>query len=214
MSGSTLTSDVTTAAPAVPIHPTRETWLRAAALELNTILLHNVPDFPLSLDALAVSVGLPKGGRKRIGECWSREVAADAQTHHVFISPVLDNVALVLSTLLHEMIHAAVGVDQKHKGEFVKAARAVGFEKPWTQTPVPAGSGLEGALREIAGRLGAYPHVALRPKQKPASDKLSSTVKFVSTLNDEFVIRMSRRLVEDFGAPRDPDGEEMVEMEA
>jgi len=193
---------------------TREAWLRAAAESLNGTLARNVPDFPLSLAALAVSVGNPKGGRKKIGECWPRELATDQQTHHVFIAPVLESPVLVLSTLLHEMIHAAVGCDQKHKGEFVKAARAVGFEKPWTQTPVPAGSWLEGELRAIAEELGPYPHVGLHPKPKATSERPSTMVKLYSASIDDFKFAMSRSLFLEYGAPLDPNGEEMLEDES
>jgi len=191
---------------------TREAWLREAAVALNILLARYVPDFPLGLAALAVSTGFPKGGRKRIGECWSRLCAADQQTHHVFVSPELDDAIVVLATLAHEMIHAAVGTDQKHKGEFVKAARALGLEKPWTATT--PGARLLYELQSISSDLGPYPHVKLTRPQKAASEKISSTAKYVSTMNDEYVIRMSRRLVDAFGAPRDPDGEEMVEVES
>jgi len=193
------------------LHHTREAWLREAALSLNVLLERYVPDFPLGLTALAVSTGFPKGGRKRIGECWSRGCAADGQTHHVFISPELDDVIAVLATLLHEMVHAAVGTDQKHKGEFVKAARAVGLEKPWTATT--PGARLLHELMSIASDLGPYPHVKLTRPTK-TTERIKSTVKLVSTMNDEYIISMSRRLVDEFGLPRDPDGEEMIEMDA
>jgi len=79
---------------------------------------------------------------------------------------------------------------------------------------VPAGSWLEGELRAIAEELGPYPHVGLHPKPKATSERPSTMVKLYSASIDDFKFAMSRSLFLEYGAPLDPNGEEMLEDES
>lgn len=135
---------------------TREQWLLAGV----ELFRPRLPD----LGPLKVSVGFPKGGRKHLGQCWSEKVSADQKTMHIFVSPSIDSGVEALRTLLHELVHAAVGVDKKHGREFSQLAKKLGFEKPWTQTP--AGEALKVELAEAAEELGSYPHIGLEPPRK------------------------------------------------
>ena len=139
-------------------YDTREGWLRDAAKRTGSLLAKVVDN---QVPAFHVSVGFPKGARgkgRAIGQCWDGTSSADGSCH-VFICPTLVDPAAVLPVLLHEQIHATVGCDQKHRGKFAKAMKAVGMVKPWT-TSSP-GPELATALAKIAEELGPYPHAAL-----------------------------------------------------
>ncbi len=150
--------------------PTREAWLRAACDELVPILQAATH---LEIPPLHVSVGFPKGARGRkaaIGQCHHGEQSADGNPH-LFISPVLDAAVpgatdpqSVLDVLLHEIVHAVVGCDEGHKGQFIVVAKAVGLVRPWTSTT--ASSELVGKLKVIAEKLGPYPHSKLAVARK------------------------------------------------
>lgn len=138
---------------------TREDWLVRAAGKLRPIFKRRsgwtVPD------NVRVSCGFPKGGRRAIGQCWGEGSSTDG-TFEVFISPTQDDVVDVLQVLVHELVHATVGIKAGHKGEFATVARAMALEGKLTATV--AG---ETFKQEIAGllvdKLGPYPHAALKP---------------------------------------------------
>lgn len=138
---------------------TREEWLMRAAAELRS---HVFPDYAQP-PRVWVSVGFPKGSRgrgKAIGQCWDGALSTDGAAH-VFIHPALLEPETVLATLAHELVHAAVGVEAKHRGPFVELARKVGLVKPWTATS--PGPELLARLADIARGLGAYEHAGLDP---------------------------------------------------
>ena len=132
------------------------------------------------LPSVRVSVGIPAGGKggklKRIGECWSPLASAD-KTTEVFICPSQSNAVDVLAILVHELVHAAVGLEHGHKGAFKRVAIALGLEGKMTSTK--AGAALTDRLNAIVTKLGAYPHAALntalsgRKKQSTRMIKLT-----------------------------------------
>lgn len=137
---------------------TREDWLVSAGTETAALLQRATG---LTVPPLYVSVGFPRGSRgkrRAIGQCWDGTLSTDKRPH-VFICPTQAEPLTVLGVLLHEQIHATVGCKAGHKGEFVKAARAVGLVKPWTATT--AGEDLTARLNDAIARLGSYPHSAL-----------------------------------------------------
>lgn len=151
---------------------TREEWLVAA-----TNLLR--PDFE-TVGAtvpkkVRVTCGWPsQGGRpgknQRIGECWPPSCSEDGTTE-MFINPMLSEGLAALDVLVHEMVHAAVGCDEGHKGPFRVTAKAIGLEGKMTATV--AGEVLLVRLREVEQALGAYPHAKLNPKnKKPQSTRM------------------------------------------
>jgi hypothetical protein len=77
----------------------------------------------------------------------------------MFISPELDQPLEILHMLAHEMVHAIVGTECGHKGEFVKLYKAIGLVKPWTATT--PGRELLKTLVIYALQLGPYPHARL-----------------------------------------------------
>ena len=122
----------------------REQWLNECIQKLR-------PDFeqlghPLP-EKIRASCSWPsKSGlankKRRIGEAWSAKNSAD-QSCEVFISPVLKDPLEVSATLVHELVHCAVGVEEGHKGKFPRLAKAVGLEGKMTATT--AGEDVEGA---------------------------------------------------------------------
>ena len=132
----------------------REGWLNEAVVALRTNIWTDAPE-------VLVSVGWPGGRGKKdnvIGQCWPQE----GKPAHVFISPTLIERNEVLTTLLHELIHAAQPVGTGHRGSFVQQARELGFTKPWTSTPATP----ELLAQLTAIELSEYPHTKLSPMPK------------------------------------------------
>lgn len=139
------------------IKATREAWLHAA-VEIFRPRFEEI-GMPLP-EKLHLSVGFSARGRSAensaiLGVCYATFVSEDA-VNHIFITPEVDDTAEVLSTLLHELIHAADDCINGHTGAFAEAATRLGFEGPMTSTPV--GLELATELFTIAEVLGEYPH--------------------------------------------------------
>jgi hypothetical protein len=97
---------------------TREEWLTSLAERIAPLLGTTAP-------RVRLSVGFPTQRRsKRIGECWDADASTDG-TCAIFISPTISDAAVAASTLVHEMIHAAVGVKHGHRGPFKRMALRV-----------------------------------------------------------------------------------------
>jgi hypothetical protein len=139
-------------------HTTRETYLASATEHLAP--LFTAQGYPLP--SVRASVGIPAGGKggklKRIGECWSNLASAD-NTTEIFICPSQSDPVAVLAILLHELVHAAVGLKCGHKGAFKRVAVALGLEGKMTATY--PGVKLASDLADLASTLGEYPHAAL-----------------------------------------------------
>lgn len=156
---------------------TREQWLGCAL----AIIRNHLRDTAAVTvpDTTKVSCGLAGGriGAKRIGECWNTIASAEGFTE-IFISPVLSDVtgrSGVLATLVHEAIHAAVGVEVGHRKPFQRAAIAAGLEGKMTATT--ANDKLMDMIAVWSSDLGHYPHAAMstlgRKKQSTRLVKVS-----------------------------------------
>ncbi len=136
----------------------REQWLLAGVKRINDLVFPEDEKCP----KVRVSVGIPKGSRGKgshsIGQCFS-VICADDDVSQMFISPELIEPVKVLDVLTHEMVHAAVGCENGHKGPFKQLARAIGLEGKLTATV--AGETLTRTLDRIVGELGKYPHAKL-----------------------------------------------------
>jgi hypothetical protein len=148
--------------PGPPPAATREEWLLAAIDHLRPAFASHRATLPA---AMQVSVGFPSvralsQRSPRIGECWPPEASLDG-LHHLFVSPLLTQPLPILATLVHELVHAAVGTRARHGAPFRRLAVALGLAGRMTATV--AGPILEAQLRELAHRLGAFPHAGLLP---------------------------------------------------
>jgi hypothetical protein len=150
------------------LYETRDEWLMAGA-ELATE--HVLPkDAQSALQSYRVSCGFPigsrpgKGGKRTtLGVCHNRASSSD-NTNEIWITPEIDTPEQVLSTLVHELIHAADDCQHGHKGPFAKWARQCGLEGPLTSTH--AGPSLTYQLNLIIKALGPYPHASISTSAK------------------------------------------------
>lgn len=75
--------------------------------------------------------------------------------YHIFVNPTVDGL-LSLEILVHELVHAAAGVEAGHGERFRKVAAAIGLRKSYC---VGTEEVLLRRLRDIQEILGAYPLV-------------------------------------------------------
>lgn len=186
---------------------TREEWLRVAIGHLSLVLAEQGEIMP---DKWNVSAGWPYlTGRKAIAECWSPVVSAEGVTE-IFVSPELSDPVEILPVLLHEMIHAAIGVDKKHGPEFKRVARGLGLEGKLTSTH--AGPALAERLADIAVLLGPYPHAAMRKVElKKAADKVGYWPTYISPVDPNYRVQVRTKSLEEYGPPVCPiSGETMI----
>ena len=182
----------------------REAWLNEAVHKLNGLWSSPVPE-------CRVSVGWP-GGRgkkdKTIGQCWATKAAED-EVAQIFVSPVLSDPVEVLAVLAHELCHALDDCESGHRGHFVELAKEAGLVGPWTATT--ASDELRERLSAIAAELGEYPHAALtamsgRPVQT------TRMLKAECVNNSGYKVRLSRKWINEYGAPYCPCCNEQMEV--
>jgi hypothetical protein len=187
----------------------RETWLRRAVEIMRPYVTERagitVPG------GLWVSVGFPVTGARsgsrnqRIGEC--HYATADG-VPAVFIHPELQDGARVLDVLLHEAIHAALPVGTGHRAPFTRAIRACGLGGKPTATIVEQGSDLADTIEAWLANLGEYPHAAVNTSNRK---KQTTRMLKVECLTDGYTVRMTRKWLDEMGAPSCPCGEIMLE---
>jgi hypothetical protein len=171
---------------------TRESYLNAALDAMRPWFpeTHPVPE------KVRVSVGFPKGRAKGevVGQCWADGLSEDKH-FEIFLTPTRgsDETEEVLLTLLHEMVHAAVGVECQHKGAFITVARGLGFVPKWTSS-ANHGEELAARVAELAESLGPIPHGALTPSATKATQK--TYMLLISHEPCGFKIRASKKQVE------------------
>lgn len=190
----------------MPEDQTREGWLNAGIAELKASFFD---ENGYELPKMRVSCGFPRGHAKAIGQCWDKVVSGD-DTYEMFICPTQDEPVTVLAILLHEMIHASVGIEAGHKGPFRGLAKEFGLAGKMTATFAEVGSDLHTTLTSMAHKLGEYPHKRMVKKEKPKKPNIWQRFKSTNEETFKLVARMDK--VEEFGAPRDPWGDEMELM--
>lgn len=184
---------------------TREAWLERAVNELRPFF--SGVNFPVP-ERVRVTCGFPSvralsTKRPVIGQCWDAKASADL-ANEVMISPRLHDPMVVLETLVHELGHAAVGLECGHKGAFRKMMKAIGLEgKP---TATVAGERLRASLVDVVGVLGPYPHA----KFDPRVGHKKQTTRLIKCECSEcgYTVRTTAKWLE-VGAPHCPDHGEM-----
>lgn len=145
-------------------HKTREAWMVAALWQFIdqhfTAAGYDVPS------NIRVTCGWPSKyslARKvmRVAECWDAS-ASDDETFEISVSPAIDDPSRVLDLLIHEVVHATVGLKAGHRAPFSQCAKQVGLLKPWTTTT--ASDDLKIDMAPWLKTLGSYPHAALGVK--------------------------------------------------
>lgn len=183
----------------------REDWLSEAVKLLEDKFFYKKTR---KLPKLSVSVGIPKGHSAAIGQCWDHKLSKDGTTN-IFVCPSIDDNFVVLSTLLHELCHAVIGVRHGHGPEFGRIARSVGLEGKLTATTVSTESETGTWLLEMSDQLGIYPHKALNKRSNKDKDKaMSGSVLLISAEDENYKFRIKKDLLP-LGLPTDPWGNKM-----
>ena len=193
---------------------TREAWLDSAIDALRPRFADLDAELP---EKIHVSVGFGYGGAKAenkiiLGQAWKTTVSADG-VNQVFVSPTVDDPAVILAILIHELVHVALDMEDGHTGRFRKLALALGLTGKMTET-VP-GDALSFELFTLGAALGTYPHAAMDmaamrqpgPDGKPVSTssgpaKQSTRYRKVSCREHDpmYTLRMTRAQI-DRGLP-------------
>lgn len=207
-----------TSAQNAGLRTTRESWLEDAVETLRPRFAEI--GYPLP-ERVHVSVGFGYGSKREngviLGQTWAKRASED-EINHVFISPEVNDTALVLGILIHELIHVALDCEDGHRARFAEAATRLGLEGKMTEA-LP-GDMLSFELIAMAAALGDYPHGALQaskvlaPERTPVgpdgnplprvhSGPATQRNRYhkVSCLQDGYTVRMVRRWI-DAGLPR------------
>jgi hypothetical protein len=180
---------------------TREEWLQKAIKICDQKLFSK---HGLKCPAVKVSVGLPYG-KKAIGEHWHPEASED-KLGSIFISPIMEEAGQVLGTLVHELVHAAVGNEAGHGPEFKKAATAVGLIGKMRATS--AGDELVKFFNDVViKKIGDYPHRKLNMQMRPAKKQTTRMIKCECS-DCGYICRTSKTNIENYGAPLCPCNKE------
>lgn len=185
----------------IALSKTREEWLTTAATTLSRWLKDvgagSVPQYRLS-------VGWPLGRRKAggkgvhaIGQCFNNVLSKDNH-YEIFISPELDEPARVLDVLLHELVHAFVGIDAKHGREFALIAKRAGLLGPMTATT--ASEPLKIKLLDLSASIGEYPHGRLNAGGDELKPKQGTRLIKLECPSCGYVIRTTQKWI-DLGLP-------------
>lgn len=181
-----------------------------------------------------VSVGFGYGRARAeskyiLGQCWARRASGDG-VNHIFISPMQDDPAAMLATLLHELIHAANDCASGRRGAFAEAATRLGLQGKMTATR--ASMDLTAELITLASILGEFPHAALDPARADAPVPVppggtpapapvppirsgpgkqgTRMIKLTAAACCGYTVRTTRKWLEDQGEPLCPHGTPMT----
>lgn len=106
---------------------TREEWLGFVTQELRPV--YKAVGAPIPKE-VRFAIGFTSAGyrSKAIGECHDYKASGDKHAE-IFIKPDQDKAVLVAGILAHELVHAAVGNKEGHKGKFRTTCLALGFTR-------------------------------------------------------------------------------------
>lgn len=178
----------------------REEWLTAAAKiyekEIGARLGERVQPFRVSTGYTG------RGGVKRLGACWDKDASGDGH-HEIFINPVLEKSADVLGVLLHQLLHATVGVDEKHGPAFMQMARSLDLHGRGENAIVCGDALLEFNRTELLPALGAFPHAKLEEAKSGVPKQGTRLIKCVCPQTG-YVVRTTREWIDKYGPPLSP----------
>jgi len=194
---------------------TREAWLTAAADVLCDMLAAAVPDCKPMMSRVQISIAYH--GPSRLGLCVY--TASEDDTRHVSVDARL-NGEEAIACLAHELIHASLDSAKGHGRTFQVAAAAMGLEGPPSATY--AGAELRRTIKQLAKKLGPYPHSVL--VVKPRTKRTFCRFRVIKCPDCGFLARSTRKWIENsklpvcgdcactFVAELDPDDEPDAEQ--
>lgn len=175
---------------------TREEWLTFVSDQLRPTFKKVSAPIPAKV---RFSLGFTSAGyrSKAIGECHSPLGSGDKSVE-IFIKSDQDDAVKVAGILAHELVHAAVGVKEGHKGKFRSTCKALGFEGPMRST-LPGTEMQRDVMAPILKRAGKLPHAKLTTyttgKKKQTTRLLKAECQTCG-----YTVRLSAKWLE-LGAP-------------
>jgi hypothetical protein len=164
------------------IYNTREEWLNALVTKLRPLFERVAAKIP---DRVRVAVSLTRS-KSAIGTCFDAMDSKDG-TYEIIIRIDKDDPLEVAGILVHELIHAAVGLNEKHSGEFKRVALDIGLEGKMTQT-VP-GEILQSQLESLIKDLDLT-------RKNSGPKKQNTRLKKVSCKVCEYTVRMTQKWID------------------
>lgn len=145
----------------------REAWLN----DLAALMAPRFEELGHPLPPFRVSIGFTSTGAygRANGECWDKLTTPD-ERFTILISPAEASSLAIAAILNHELIHAAVGLKEGHKGAFAAMMAATGMERPFT-TSRP-GKEFGDWVQPFIDQLGEIPHAPLMVRQPATRVKL------------------------------------------
>ena len=136
---------------------TREAWLHAATQEMAPAFKEHGAPLP---PKIRIAIGFPSAGLRgrAIGECWSKECSED-EHFEIFIRPDYSDHEN-FTMLAHELIHAALGIEEGHGPNFKRVYKAIGLAGRATATY--AGPEFIEAMRPVIAKIGEIPHGVMK----------------------------------------------------
>ena len=131
------------------MHISKEDWLVEAVDKLRPVF-KNV-GYPVGQVTISVESDMGAGS---LGTCKKTPVGHHITIHNVLIAKT------VLPVLVHEMLHAAVGVEEGHRGKFARVGDQIGLWASKEQHRTKYGAcafRLHNLLRMLEMALGPYP---------------------------------------------------------
>lgn len=185
-------------------YKSREDWLaRAVGLMTPLFQAHEYKVPPVKVACGWPSARGLSSKKRTIGQCWDKSASSD-KLNQIFISPWLekpDDGGGVLATLVHEVVHAVVGIKEGHNKTFGKCARAVGLEGKLTATT--ASKELQALCKGWVKELGAYPHGKLDQNKSPVKKQGTRLLKCECDVCG-YICRTTKKWLLDVGAPLCP----------
>jgi hypothetical protein len=174
----------------------REAWLIAAIEEVRPLFKQHGADIPQVKVSTGFGYGRGKNSLKIAGQFWSPK-SSDDSIGTVFISPLSSDSLDVLGTLVHELVHAVVGVQHGHGPVFRKLAVAVGLTGKMASSKSSLNLVAE-TLKPIIEKIGAYPHATLRVKDAGIKKQTTRMVK-QECKACEYIVRSSLTAIKQHG---------------
>lgn len=181
----------------------REQWLRMAKLEIDAKIFKFIKNESLKVKDVHVSFGIPHGTKNAIGQAWHPKKSEDGKSH-IFICPSLTEPSRILDVLVHELIHAYVGIEHGHKGAFKKVAKAAGLTGKMTATT--AGPELERILGAIVKHLGELTHAGLDKSASTGAKRQKNRHLKLECPCCGYIVRTTKTAVFTLGLPYCPRG--------
>ena len=155
----------------------RESWLNHMTEEyikpMFTSKGYTIPEGIKYSCSFSTKGAFKRKGQKRFvaGQCISnQDKAGNHRNFEIVIVPNESNSIEVLDTLIHELCHATVGLNDGHGAVFTTCAYAVGLKGKPTSTN--ASESLKALLSQWVSEAGEYPHESLQVNMRKQSTRL------------------------------------------